>query len=166
MKHGLLLLLLGFSVAAAAARDVQFAKGAASIAPPAGYTHALEDEGQTLVLRPPQKGLFEIRFTFNAVPVRADHPQLAREFVIDAARQKNKPVVQFKGSRSIGFIERGPGTVADGEPVRNLHGLLTLGQGYVTLTLSVPEKHVERPEVREFVNQGIEALIATLKAGK
>ena len=161
-----ILFLLAFSLCALnalAQAAIPFSKGRASITLPPGYTHRLEDSGETIVLLP-ASGLFQMRFTYHAVPVSKDHPQLAREFVLDMAKQKEKQVTQFRGSQSVGFIERGPPSMMNGEEHRNLQGLLTLGQGYVTLILSVPERNVQLPEMREFIQKGMEPLIAALKA--
>ena len=140
-----------------------FAKGRAAITPPPGYIHVLEDDGQTIALVPRDR-LFQIRFTYHAVPARKDHPQLAREFVIETAKQKDKKVTQVKGSNSIGFMERAPSVMVDGEENRTLQGMFTLGQGYVTTVLWVPERNVQLPEMREFMKNGIEPLIAALQA--
>jgi len=145
------------------AQAIAFANGGATVAPPAGYTHSLEDNGHTVVLYPPRKDLFEMRFTFHAVPERKGHPQLAREFVLEVARTKGKQPTRFKGGE-VGFIERGPATFRDLVEYRNLEGLMTLGKGYVVLTLSVPEKNVQLPEIREFMKTGMEGLIASLRA--
>jgi hypothetical protein len=162
--RGLLLLVLCLCALSAAAQAViPFAKGEAGITPLPGYTHRLEESGETIVLLP-ESGLFEMRFTYHAVPVRKDHPQLAREFVLDLGRQKQKQVTRFRGTQSIGFIERGPPSMMNGEEQRNLQGILTLGQGYVTLLLSVPERNVNLPEMREFMKSGIDPLIAALRA--
>jgi hypothetical protein len=157
------LLFLVLCAVQAAAQPVAFADGAATVTPPSGYTYSLEDKGETVVLRPPQAGLFEMRFTFNAVPERKDRPQLAREFVVDVAKKKGKQPTRFRNG-SIGFIERAPQTSNRQEEFRNLHGLLTLGKGYVTLTLTVPEKNVQLAAVHEFVNQGMLGIIESLKA--
>src|SRR5688572_11674264 len=158
----LLCLVMMFLAVEASAQAIPFAKGRAAITPPVGYTHRLDDKGQTVVLRP-KNGLFEARFTYHGVPVSKDHPQLAREFVVETAKQKEKQVTQFRGGRSVGFIERGPSMVLDGVEHRTLQGLFTLGQGYVTLVLLVPESNVQLPEMREFMKNGMEPLIAALE---
>ena len=162
MRNFLFLLLAGWSLSVAA-QAVPFAKGRAAITPPPGYTHSLHDNGDTIALRP-KNGLFEARFTYYAVPVSKDRPQLAREFVIETARKKEKQVTQFRGGKSVGFIERGASLVLDGVEHRTLNGLLTLGQGYVELLLLVPESNVNLPEMREFMKNGMEPLIAALQA--
>ncbi len=147
----------------AAAQEIVFANGRAVMSVPPGYTHRLEDKNQTIALLP-RDGLFEMRFTYHGVPQNADHPQLAREFVLDVAKQKNKQVNVFKGTHNIGFLEGGPPALRDGEEYRTLQGLMTLGQGYVVLLLTVPERNVRRPEMRVFMKDGIEPLIARLKS--
>jgi hypothetical protein len=54
--------------------------------------------------------------------------------------------------------------MVDDEPARNMHGVITLGRGYVTLALTVPEKYAQRPEVRAFVAGGMESLLGSLRA--
>ena len=156
-------LALAFWAAGALAQTIVFGNGRAMLEVPPGYTHRLEDKNQTIALIPPS-GLFEMRFTYYGVPQRADHPQLAREFVLDVAKQKNKQVNVFKGTQNIGFLERGPPALRDGEEYRTLQGLMTLGQGYVALLLTVPERNVQRPEMREFMKEGIEPRIARVKS--
>lgn len=160
----LLFLVLALFASCASAQPVAFADGAATVTPPDGYTYTLEDQGETVVLRPPQKGLFELRFTFTPVPERKGHPLLAREFVVEVAKKKGKQPQRFRNG-SVGFIERGPPTANEQkEQFRNLHGLLTLGQGYVTLTLTVPEKNVNLPEIKAFINKGMQEVIESLQA--
>lgn len=154
---------LALLAANASAQDIVFGNGRAVMSVPPGYTHRLEDKNQTIAVIP-QSGLFEMRFTYHGVPQRPDHPQLAREFVLDVAKQKNKQVNVFRGTQNIGFLEGGPPAVRDGEEYRTLQGLMTLGQGYVVLLLTVPERNVQRPEMREFMKEGIEPLIARVKS--
>jgi hypothetical protein len=47
-----------------------------------------------------------------------------------------------------------------------MQGVLSLGKGYVTLTLTVPEKYAQRQEVRAFVAGGMEGLLGSLRAGE
>jgi hypothetical protein len=56
--------------------------------------------------------------------------------------------------------------MVNGEPARNMQGVLSLGKGYVTLTLTVPEKYAQRQEVRAFVAGGMEGLLGSLRAGE
>ena len=161
---GLILLVWAL---AAYGQSVQFANGGARITLPAGYSHELEDDGKTIVIRPGQKDLFEFRLTFNSLAQYArQRPNIAEEFIRNAAEKKGRKVNRIKGTDSIGFLEPGDGTTVNREPARNMHGVLTLGKGYVTLTLTVPEKYAQLPEVREFVGGGMESLLGRLRAGE
>jgi hypothetical protein len=164
--HRLFLLFFAFLATNAAAQIiVPFAKGQATLKPPPDFTHRVDEDGQTMVLTH-RNGLAQVRFTYHAVPATKGRPHLAREFVIDTAKKKDKKARQMRNGRSVGFVERGPAATLDDEPCRTLQGMLTLGQGYVTLVVLVPEKNVELPEMREFMKTGLDRLMSALDAAK
>ncbi len=146
---------------------VSFADGGARLSLPAGYTHELEDKGKTIVVRPPTPGLFELRLTFNSTAQYAKkRPNIAQEFVMDAAKKKGRTIGRIRGTGNIAFLEIGSDSMVNGERARNMQGLIALGQGYVALTLTVPEKNTETPAVRDFLGGGMETLLGGLRAGK
>jgi hypothetical protein len=149
----------------AIAQPVQFANGDARITLPAGYGHELEEEGKTLAVRPAQRTLFTFRLTYHSLPQYArDQPYIAEDFIRAVAEKRGLKVNRIRGSDSVGFIERGGESMVNDEPARNMQGVLSLGKGYVTLTLTVPEKYAQRPEVRAFVAGGMESLLGSLRA--
>ena len=151
----------------ALAQSVEFGNGGARIALPDGYRHELEGEGKAIVIRPAQRSLFTFRLTYHSLEQYAGkHPNIAEDLIHGVAGKKGIKVNRIRGSDSIGFIERREDSTVDGEPARNMHGVVTLGNGHVTLTLTVPEKYAQRPEVRAFVGGGMESLLGSLRAGE
>ena len=151
----------------AAAQPVQFANGDARITMPAGYGHELEEKGKTIAIRPALRNLFTFRLTYHSLAQYAVYqPDVAEDFIRAIADKRGIRVNRIRGSDSVGFIERGEDSTVNGEPARNMHGVLSLGRGYVTLTLTVPEKYAQRPEVRAFVAGGMESLLGSLRGGE
>jgi hypothetical protein len=154
-------------MSAAIGQVVSFADRGATLALPAGYSYALEDKGRTIVVRPPKRGSFEFRLTFNSLAQLAGtRPTIAQEFIADAAKKDGRTLGRIRGTDSFGFFEAAGGSMVNGEPARNMSGLITLGQGYVTLALTIPEKNVDTPAVRDFLGGGMEALLGGLRSGK
>jgi hypothetical protein len=146
---------------------VPFAHGGARITLPAGYGYELEGDGRTIVIRPARRELFEFRITYNSLAKYArERRSVAEDFIHRTAQKKGRRVHRIKGTDSIGFIEPGAASTVKDEPVRNIHGLMSLGKGYVTFTLTVPEKYAHLPEVRAFVGGGMESLLGALRAGE
>jgi hypothetical protein len=148
---------------ALAGSPVRFSDGA-QVTLPDGYSHSFEDDKRTIVLYPKQKELFQYRLTFHTlVPHLAQRPRIAEEFVSSMAEKKGKQLRTIKGTALKGFLEAGNPSNVDGEPMRNMHGVVVMRQGYTTITLTVPEKYANDATVREFVGGGMEAILATLK---
>ncbi len=159
--------VLALWMSVAIGQVVSFADGGASLSLPPGYKHELEDKGKTIVVRPPTPGLFELRLTFNSTAQHAKkHPNIAQEFVMDAAKKKGRTIGRIRGTDNIAFLEIGSDSVVNGERVRSMQGLIALGQGYVALTLTVPAKNTETPAVRDFLGGGMETLLGGLRPGK
>jgi hypothetical protein len=164
-------LVAGLSLAlwtlVAIAQPVQFANGDARITLPDGYGHELEETGKTIAIRPAQRTLFTFRLTYHSLAQYArDQPYIAEDFIRAVAEKRGLKANRIRGSDSVGFIERGGESMVNGEPARNMQGVLSLGKGYVTLTLTVPEKYAQRQEVRAFVAGGMEGLLGSLRAGE
>jgi hypothetical protein len=163
--------LAGLSLAlwtlVAFAQPVEFADGGARISLPVGYRHELEDGGRTIAIRPAQRSLFTFRLTYHSLAQYAGgQPDIAEHFIRSVAEKKGRGVNRIRGGDSIGFIERAGDSTVNGEPARNMQGVLSLGKGYVILTLTVPEQYAQRPEVRAFVGGGMESLLGSLRAGE
>lgn len=147
----------------AVADPVRFATNA-EVTLPAGYAHTFEDAGKTIVVSPKQKDLFEYRLTFHSlVQFLSQRPTIAEDFVRSMAEKKGKTLLSIPDTGLEGFLEAGNPSTVNGERARNMHGVVALREGYTTMTLTVPEKHVNDPTVREFVGGGMATLLATLR---
>lgn len=168
MRHAALatvaLCLAAPSVAAAGAVD--FADGRMRVTLPLGYTHRVEEDGSLLV-QPPHPDLFALRLGYDDLERHHDaRPNLAIEFVVDAATRKQRPLTRIGGTPYLGFIEPGGISRQDGETWRNLQGRVAAGGGLVSFTLAIPERHAQAPEVQAFVGGGMEKIFATLEPAR
>jgi hypothetical protein len=147
---------------ALAGQPVRF--GQAEITVPDGFSHALENGGKTLVLYPRQKALFQYRLTFHSlVEQLPQRPRIAEETVSSLAEKKRMQPYPVRGSSHMGFLDTGTRSTVNGEPLRTMQGAVSLGEGYATMTVAVPEKYANEPVVREFLGVGLESLLATLR---
>jgi hypothetical protein len=162
-RAAVLAVLACIPLLAGAAGPVRFARNA-EVTLPAGYTHGFEDDGRTIVLYPPRKDLFQYRLTFHSlIQHLSQRSTIADDFVGSMARKKGKNLLLFGGQKHKGFVELGERSTVGSEPVRNLHGVVAIREGYATMTLSVPERNAGDPAVRAFLAEGMEGLVASLR---
>lgn len=148
----------------ATAGTIGFADGRIRVTLPLGYLHRIENDGSLLV-QPPRPDLFALRLGYDDLERhRRARPNLAIEFVVDAAARKQRPLTRIDGTPYLGFIEPGGISRSGGETWRNLQGSVAAGGGLVSFTLTIPERHAATPAVQAFAGGGLERVLASLVA--
>ena len=147
--------------------ETAFSDNRVFITLPTGYSSKLEENGLTIAIYPPDAQLFEFRLTYHSLSEQGVHnPALAQAGVNYIAQKKGLAAHKIVGGKEIGFIE--PGTIAPNEKgvlTRSIHGVFSLNNGYVTMTLSVPESKATDPKIENFLAEGgMESLTASLRA--
>jgi hypothetical protein len=158
-----LLMILG-SASTASAEVVYFVDRIGQATVPPGYEHYFEEEGATLVLVPSKIARSETRFTFHSLENEAAQlPTIGKDFVQNAARERNKTTFDVTGNGAIAFIDAVQLVDLGDETGLLTGGVMGLDDAFVVFTIGIPEKLADTPDARELVAEGMKELLGGIR---
>ena len=158
-------LILSLAPLTALADAVFFAGNVAQADIPTGYEHYFEEQRTTLVVSPVGSPKIEVRFTFNSLrPYVKQRPTIGKDFVLDAAKKKDKVTFRVPENGGIAFVDFTKTSTYGSERVQETHGIMGLDDGYVTFTISVEESQLSSAHAKQLLESGFKSLLGRIRS--